>query len=1136
MVLLVPLSAPGQDVGYSRQVRPFFEKYCVECHAGQDPDGGLSLESYKGLLAGGDHGKVLVPGKPDQSRLIRMVEGKTNPRMPPKKATQPKPEDIALLRAWVAAGAVDDSDGKHPQLPVIAVRHKAEAPITAVAYHPGGKELAVAQFRVVLLRDPTTEERKQHVIVDFTRTTSVAYNRDGSLFARANFESGVGGRIVLSTDKAPDFRRPFEGHTDVIHALAFSRDSKLLASCSYDRLIKLWDVETGKLLRDLKDHSDAVYCVRFSPDGKLLASAGADRAVKVWDVASGKRLFTLSESTDWVYAVAWSPDGKHLAAGGVDKSIRVWEVDRDGGKVVHAVFAHEGPVNALIYSVDGKTLYSLSEDGRAKAWDTERMVEHQVYDVRGDTPLCLALRPDGKQLAVGRFDGALLLLDEKTGKVVAQPLPVKPKPPAIKKVSPAAGPRGKPINLTLHAETILEGNGPLQLVVNHPGVVVKALSFATPDKLTYQVTFPITTPAGVYQIRLKNEAGESAPVPFTVDLFDEQKEVEPNDSPRTGQKITLPTTISGGLGKAGEVDYFRFEAKTGLEIGAQLIVSSGILEPVLVLVGPDGKVLAETTSGVLGHTSPADGTYALGVRDRDYRGGSVYRLHIGDIPVVTAVFPLGVQRGSEKEVAVEGVHLGEVKRVKVKVSADAALGSRIPLSITTALGASLGNPSVVVGEYPDVVVRSDTPLTVGATANGRLTRPGAMETWRFTSKKGERLLLDVEARRLGSPLDSVIEILDAQNKPVPRAVLRSVARTYSTFRDHDSAGPGIRLEAWSELAVNDSLLVNNELIRIRALPKNPDDDCQFFSEDGRRQGFLGTTPGQLSLGTPMYKVTIHPAGTTFPPNGLPLVTLFWRNDDGGAGWGKDSFLSFDPPEDGTYQVRIADARGQGGRDYAYRLTLRKPRPDFRISFTPTAPAVWQGGGVPITATARRIDGYEGEIALALEGLPAGFSAPKTSIPAGENSTVFTLFADSTAKDRSAPLKLTSRARIDGKDVIHEATGGLATVAPAGDIGTTTDQAEVTVKPGGQVRLTVRIERRQFEGRVPLDVRGLPHGVRVLDVGLNGILINPNESVRTVVIQCDPWVQPTEHPFVVLAKRESKNTEYAAKSVLLKVAR
>jgi hypothetical protein len=95
---------------------------------------------------------------------------------------------------------------------------------------------------------------------------------------------------------------------------------------------------------------------------------------------------------------------------------------------------------------------------------------------------------------------------------------------------------------------------------------------------------------------------------------------------------------------------------------------------------------------------------------------------------------------------------------------------------------------------------------------------------------------------------------------------------------------------------------------------------------------------------------------------------------------------------------------------------------------------------------------------------------------------------------------------------------------------------VTVKPGGEVRLTVAIERRNgFAGRVPLEVRGLPHGVRVLDIGLNGILITEKESRRTIVIYCEPWVKPTEHPFVVLSRREGTNVEHAAGSVLLKVA-
>ena len=85
-------------------------------------------------------------------------------------------------------------------------------------------------------------------------------------------------------------------------------------------------------------------------------------------------------------------------------------------------------------------------------------------------------------------------------------------------------------------------------------------------------------------------------------------------------------------------------------------------------------------------------------------------------------------------------------------------------------------------------------------------------------------------------------------------------------------------------------------------------------------------------------------------------------------------------------------------------------------------------------------------------------------------------------------------------------------------------------------VTVRIERRLgFAGRVPVEVRGLPHGVHALDIGLNGILINETETRRTITIYAEPWVEAGTHPIVVLARREGKNSEHGAKSVLLKVA-
>src|SRR6185436_4875941 len=121
-------------------------------------------------------------------------------------------------------------------------------------------------------------------------------------------------------------------------------------------------------------------------------------------------------------------------------------------------------------------------------------------------------------------------------------------------------------------------------------------------------------------------------------------------------------------------------------------------------------------------------------------------------------------------------------------------------------------------------------------------------------------------------------------------------------------------------------------------------------------------------------------------------------------------------------------------------------------------------------------------------------------------------------------------KVDGQEVVREVTGGLPKVVEPGDIVTTTEQSEVTLRPGGEVRVTVKVERRKgFKGRIPIEVRGLPHGVRVLDIGLNGILVTEQETTRTFVIYCEPWVQPTEHPIVVLTKREGKNSEHAAKS-------
>lgn len=1038
-------------------------------------------------------------------------------------------------------------------VPSLAV---AVAPaVTAVAYHPIGKSVAFGTDNRLWLFNSDRGDVLARSSIPFGRITAIAYDPTGKWLAVAGGEAGKSGDVWLfrldndgRVASSPEVA--IAGHKDAVYALAFSPNGKTLATAGYDRLIHLWDVSnslsnsaaitTPKLT--LKDHSDTIYGLSFHPDGELLASAGADRAVKVWEVATGKRLYTLSDPTDWVYCVAWSPDKKHLAAGGVDKSVRVWAAGKGGGKLVHSVFAHEKAVTRIAYSGDGATLYSVGEDRVIKSWDAARMSEKKAFAKQPETVLSLALRPDGKQLAIGRFDGVAQLLDPVTGNTMIQVLPAKPLPPKAVKLLPGGGVRGGTTRVVLTGANL---DYLKRVTTNSDKVTLKIDPKQSSEQVSLEVHIAEDAAIGAVQLTCEGEAGKSSPLVFAVDRFPSVQETGVTDAARNGQLVKLPVSIAGTLDRAGSVHFYRFEAKAGQQLGAQVTASElgSKLEPVLVLTEGTGQVLAEGNA-FLGFTIPRTGSYAVGIRDKDYRGAAdmIYRLHIGNIPVITGIFPLAVQRGRTADVHVEGVNLGAVQgmQIKVTVSAAAAPGARIPITLPQLFERPLGEAFVVAAEFPSVVMdpASGAELRVPGSADGILTKTNEAQIARFTTKKGEKLVVEVLARRAGSPVDPFIEILDDTGKPVQRAVLRCTAKTYSTFRDHDSASTGIRLETWNELAIDDYLYVDGELMRILDLPKGPDDDCQFYQVSGRRTGFLGTTPAHHSQGSPMYKVEIHPSGTSFPPNGLPVFPIYYRNDDGGSSFGKDSFMIFEAPADGTYQIRVTDARGAAGPTYAYRVTVRPPKPDFTFSFNPTAPAVWKNGGVPVNVTIDRNDGFDGLVHLQLEGLPSGFYAPPTFIEPCQTTTAFTLFANADAiVPPNTQLKLVARTMIGGKDVIHEASGGMPTLREGGDLVTRTRVPEVIIKPGQETRFVVDIERQgNFAGRVPVDVRGLPHGVRVLNIGLNGILITEKETSREVVLYAEPWVKPMEHPIVVLSRSEAKGTEHASKAVMLKVVK
>uniref|UniRef100_A0A673K7G3 Notchless protein homolog 1 n=1 Tax=Sinocyclocheilus rhinocerous TaxID=307959 RepID=A0A673K7G3_9TELE len=113
------------------------------------------------------------------------------------------------------------------------------------------------------------------------------------------------------------------GHQALVNEVLFSPDTRLIASASFDKSIKIWDGKTGKYLTSLRGHVGPVYQVAWSADSRLLVSGSSDSTLKVWDIKKGKLNADLPGHADEIFAVDWSPDGQRVASGGKDKCLRM---------------------------------------------------------------------------------------------------------------------------------------------------------------------------------------------------------------------------------------------------------------------------------------------------------------------------------------------------------------------------------------------------------------------------------------------------------------------------------------------------------------------------------------------------------------------------------------------------------------------------------------------------------------------------------------------------------------------------------------------------------------------------------------------------------------------------------------------
>jgi hypothetical protein len=754
-------------------------------------------------------------------------------------------------------------------------------------------------------------------------------------------------------------------------------------------------------------------------------------------------------------------------------------------------------------------------------------------------------------------------------------------PPTINSVSPLGVARGATLEMNVEGLNLARTSA---VYFSEPGIKARILrikelpdlpdirlgSNGTPstvdlgplpprNQVTLELEVSPDAPVGTVGLRLQTPLGTSPEARFEIEpYYGETPDREPNDTPEEAFETYLPTILVGAISKPGDLDYYKIKIKDGeqlvfhnsaRELGSTLQPVVGIYDVAQNLVkefGDDGG--RDTTS--FAYQFAKGGTYYIRVSDYEDGGNGrhFYRIKVGRFPLVASAFPLGLEKGKTAQIHLNGYNLGSGNvEVKGEPSPEdmraAILRPRAPT------GWAFNRVKLALGDQPEVAATTANttlpgaqPLTVPVTVNGRLE--AAANFYRFHARKGDKLVLEVNASRLGSPLDSLLEILDAKGAPVERATIRCVLETSTTLADRDSVTRGIRIQSPTGFAVGDYMMLGGEIIQVEAMPRGPDDDFTFTGFGGQRLAYLDTTPEAHAVDQPVYKVQIYPPAARFAPNGLPVVHLLFRNDDGGPGYGKDSLLHFTAPADGDYVVRLSDVRKLSGPDYAYRLTVRRPSPDFMLSVSPRNPNVPVGGRIPITVTALKLDGFDAPVEVSLRNLPAGLQATKGVIQPGQISATLLLSADAHVRlDRAAPLEVAGRAQLSGaweeRWANPEDKLKLISLMPTPDVVMTAETKQVVLEPGGTAEVEVAIRRNNdYGGRVPVEVRNLPPGVHVLDVGLNGVLINETETRRKFVLEALPGAQPIEQPIMVAGEVETRadgqQTAYAAEPIALKV--
>lgn len=400
------------------------------------------------------------------------------------------------------------------------------------------------------------------------------------------------------------------------------------------------------------------------------------------------------------------------------------------------------------------------------------------------------------------------------------------------------------------------------------------------EQITVKIEVAKDALTGPRDLRLLVPSGVTNPLPFCVGQLGESDkgadEVLAGKTVEAAKKVTLPVVLNGQL-LPGQVDHYAFKAKkhTHLVIAVQardLVpyladAVPGWFQPVVALYNSKGKEVAYaydfrfSPDPILCFDPPQDDTYLFEIKDALYRGREdfVYRVTIGEIPFVTGIFPMGCREGSSTAATISGWNL---KRSQVMLDGGKSDGIH-PLP-------ELSN-GLVIGDVPfasDAISDTDErepnndpqhakPVSLPVIVNGHIDPVGDVDVFAVSLGAGAKLVAEVNARRLGSPLDSYLKITDGAGRQV-------------AFNDD-----------WEDKAVG--LLTHKADSYILFTATNAGTYYVHIGDSQHRGGPDYSYRLRLSAPQPDFTLRMTPSAVSAPPGGAAPVTFYALRKDGYQG-------------------------------------------------------------------------------------------------------------------------------------------------------------------------------------------------------------------------------------------------------------